>query len=79
MFGMNTPAYFAIDNVRFTASDTPDLLCDFDTNTACDVADLDALLYGGIPANDATFDMDGSGTVDLADRDQLYEKMEGRA
>ena len=44
-------------------------LCDFNQDGACDVADLDRLLYEGLPLNDSRFDIDGSGTVDLQDRD----------
>lgn len=44
--------------------------CDFDASGTCDVADLDALLYNGIPNNDPRFDLDSSGIVDLADRDE---------
>lgn len=45
------------------------LACDFDDNGACDIDDIDALLFDGIPDNDLTYDMDESGTVDLDDRD----------
>lgn len=43
--------------------------CDFDGNDICDVADLDELLYVGQVNNDPKYDLDGSGTVDLGDRD----------
>ena len=45
--------------------------CDFDGSGACDLADLDELLYTGISSGDAQYDLDGSGTVDLGDRDEF--------
>ncbi len=43
--------------------------CDFNGDEVCDVADLDELLYTGQVNNDSKYDLDESGTVDLADRD----------
>ena len=50
--------------------DTQNHPCDFDSNGICDAVDIDALLHDGIVNNDVLFDVDGNGTVDLADRDQ---------
>ena len=44
--------------------------CDFDGNEICNVIDLDALLYDGLVNQGTQFDLDGNGTVDLADRDR---------
>ena len=43
--------------------------CDFDGDEDCDIVDLDNLMYVGLANNDLTYDIDESGTVDLADRD----------
>ncbi len=43
--------------------------CDSTADGACNLLDIDRLLYDGIVTNDAQFDLDGNGTVDLADRD----------
>ncbi|MCA9266543.1 MAG: PEP-CTERM sorting domain-containing protein [Planctomycetales bacterium] len=51
------------------ATVAPPLLCDFDASTTCNVADLD-LLMAGLGSDNGTFDLDGSGTVTLADRDE---------
>lgn len=56
-----------IDNIRVYSQ--PDVTCDFNGDGTCDVADLDALLYGGQQNQDTTYDLTGDGTVDLADRD----------
>ncbi len=45
--------------------------CDFDNDGKCDIADLDLLMYTGLGTNNSTFDLDGSGLVDLADRDEF--------
>ncbi len=45
--------------------------CDFDENGRCDIADLDQLLYSGLTSGDLKYDLDGSGTVDLKDRDSF--------
>jgi hypothetical protein len=47
----------------------PNLDCDFDTNSSCDVTDLNSLLVA-LGGGDLRFDLDGSGTVDLNDRDE---------
>lgn len=49
--------------------------CDFDGNEVCDVADLDELLYAGLGGNDLKYDLDGSGTVDLGDRDEWLSQV----
>ena len=44
--------------------------CDFNGDDACDLGDLDELMYTGLGGDDPTYDLDGSGgTIDLADRD----------
>ena len=43
--------------------------CDFNGSGECDFTDLDLLLYNGQVNQDLTYDLDQSGTVDLADRD----------
>jgi len=45
--------------------------CDFDENGRCDIADLDELLYTGLSSGDSKYDLNGSGTVDLGDRDEF--------
>ena len=42
--------------------------CDFDANSVCDIDDLNGL-QGALGSNNATYDLDGSGTVDEADTD----------
>jgi hypothetical protein len=42
------------------------LACDFDADADCDVADLNGL-QGALGSNNATYDLDSSGTVDAAD------------
>lgn len=44
--------------------------CDFDGDGDCDIMDVDNLLYNGVANNDAAFDINGSGTVDLDDLDE---------
>ncbi len=43
--------------------------CDLNVDGACDIGDIDALLYVELGGNNPLFDLDGSGTVDLTDRD----------
>ena len=43
------------------------LACDFDGNELCDVADINSLLYSGIPDQDVTYDLDADGKVDQDD------------
>ncbi len=45
--------------------------CDFDSSGSCDIADVNDLIYNGIPTNDPIYDLDGSGTVDIGDRDEV--------
>lgn len=47
----------------------PDIACDFDGNGACDIVDMDALLYTAEVSGESRFDLDGSSWVDLGDRD----------
>ena len=49
--------------------------CDFDDNGVCDIVDLDELLYVGLGSNDPVYDLDGSGTVDLDDRDEWLSQV----
>ena len=49
--------------------------CDFDGSGACDFTDLNELLYSGIASGEAKYDLDGSGTVDLADRDAFLSEI----
>ena len=49
--------------------------CDFDENLRCDIADLDELLFTGISSGDLRYDLDGSGTVDLGDRDEFLSSV----
>lgn len=44
-------------------------VCDFDGNGVCDLADLDELQYVGLGSDDARFDLNGDGNVDLGDTD----------
>ena len=71
-----TPGNFewiVFDDVNGTLGLTPKsppANCDFNNSGSCDIADLDLLMYTGLGSNDvATFDLDGSGAVDLGDRD----------
>jgi hypothetical protein len=51
----------------------PETVCDFDGNGACDIADLDALLYDGQAQQILDpYDLNGDGVVNLADRDEWY-------
>ena len=43
--------------------------CDFNEDGRCDIGDLDLLLYTGLGSEDMKFDLDGSGVVDILDRD----------
>lgn len=43
--------------------------CDLNLDDVCDVRDLDDLLYLELGGANQLYDLDGSGTVDLADRD----------
>ena len=48
-------------------------LCDFDGNGACDIADLDALLYDGQAQQILDpYDLNSDGAVNLLDRDEWY-------
>ena len=49
--------------------------CDFDNSSSCDIADLNLLMYTGLGTADAQFDLDGSGSVDLADRDAFLRQI----
>lgn len=54
--------------------ETENPACDFAPfDGVCDVADLDGILYTGIPGNDLSFDINASGTVDLGDRETWLE------
>ena len=44
--------------------------CDLDGNGACELADLDILLYEGISSQSANFDLNSDGVVDVADRNE---------
>lgn len=44
-------------------------VCDFDADTDCDVDDINAL-QGALGTDNATYDLDGNGTVDSADTDE---------
>lgn len=68
-------AWLGLDHVALHQQEVETESCDFDTDDDCDVADLDALLYTGIPGNDSTYDLDGSGTVDLGDRDEFISQV----
>jgi hypothetical protein len=51
----------------------PRIPCDFDGNEACDISDLDALLYEGQAQQIlAPYDLNSDGVVNLADRDEWY-------
>ena len=43
--------------------------CDLNVDGACDIGDIDELLYLELGGDNQLFDLDSSGTVDLADRD----------
>jgi hypothetical protein len=43
--------------------------CDLNLDGGCDIGDLDDLLYRELGSANQLFDLDGSGTVDLTDRD----------
>lgn len=49
--------------------------CDFDGSGACDIADLDELLYTGLSSGDTKYDLDGNGSVDLDDRDAFLTEL----
>ena len=63
-----------IDNLlieTFQPSDDAPITTDFNGNGACDIGDIDALLYDGIPNNDAAnFDLTGNGAADFADAEE---------
>lgn len=49
--------------------------CDFNRDGACDVVDLDELLYTGLGTSDSKYDLDDSGgEITLADRDAFLTK-----
>jgi hypothetical protein len=51
----------------------PETLCDFDGNGACDITDLDALLYDGQAQQILDpYDLNSDGVVNLSDRDEWY-------
>ena len=61
-----------IDNLSITTfiDDGEDITPDFNGNGACDLGDIDLLMYDGIPNNDAdNYDLTGNGAADLGDRD----------
>lgn len=47
----------------------PESSCDLNGSQSCTVDDMDLLLYDGLANGGTQFDLDGSGTVDLADVD----------
>ena len=59
----------ATGQMGFTNPNPPGADCDFDDSGACDLADLDELLYTGLGSGDLKYDLDGTGVVDLGDRD----------
>ncbi len=66
MFGMNTPAYFAIDDLTLTT-----LIGDFNTDFAYSCDDVDALVVEiASGANDPDFDITGDGFVNDSDLNQ---------
>ncbi|MFC1758643.1 DUF4465 domain-containing protein [Planctomycetota bacterium] len=65
-FGINTPSYIAIDNLKFA---TMGLRGDFDSNGQLDVEDIDALTLAVRDSNPSgEFDLDANGNVDQEDR-----------
>lgn len=60
------------DGGRIVLSSIRDIACDFSEDGACNLLDLDALLFEGLGTADTTFDLDGNGVVDLADRDEWF-------
>ena len=63
-------AYHHIDNIFIETFPEigPGITCDFDLNGTCNLADIDALIYEGIPGGDAaTYDLDGNGSVGPGD------------
>ena len=58
-----------------TADHSISLPCDFDSNGNCSVSDLNVLLYEGFASQDPKFDLDGSATVDLGDRDAFFRQV----
>lgn len=50
--------------------------CDFDGSGTCDVADLNELMYTGLASGDTKYDLDGSGVLDLGDRDAMLREIE---
>ena len=65
-----------IDNLIVRAIESEGLACDFDSNGACDLTDLDELLISGQSNQSATYDLNSDGTVDLVDRDVLLRQIE---
>lgn len=45
------------------------LPCDFNGDNACDIGDLNELLYTGLGSDDTKYDLDADGTIDREDRD----------
>ncbi len=60
-------------DLDYWATEEETARCDFDGNGACDIADLDALLYDGQSQQILDpYDLNSDGVVDLADRDAWY-------
>lgn len=67
-FGMNTPAYFAIDNIQFESATNVDVLGDVNRDGVVSIADVDAIC-GALSTSDLTYDVDQDGTLSLSDVD----------
>ncbi len=52
-----------------------DATCDFNADGTCDIVDLDELLYTGLNSGESKYDLDGSGAVDLGDRDEFLSQI----
>lgn len=68
---------WGIDNIRYTP--VPEPVCDFTGDLLCTVADIDLMqslgpIAPGVPAaGNEEFDLDGDGTINLADRDEWLD------
>lgn len=63
LFGMNTPAYFVLDNLQVAT-----IACDLNADDLCDVSDVDLLVAElADTGNNPLFDLDGNGSNDRND------------
>lgn len=77
-FGVNTPAYFAMDNLTFSTGDDPLLPGDFDGTGILDAADINALTWAASTfENVVQFDLDADARVDSSDIRVWIKELKG--